>query len=101
MDRRSGRADDQRSPVSNTAAFHLTALDLWIKTNTHPTVEHDCLFDSTFSPYSFDVMEDDFNFPRLRLDSQQIRLIKLQYEPRLASSICCNMIVHDLKPDLE
>jgi len=46
-------------------------------------------------------MNDGFDFPRLRLSRQQIRLIKLQYEPRLASCICCNMTVHDLKPDLK
>lgn len=46
-------------------------------------------------------MKNGFNYSRLRLASQQIRLIKLQYEPRLASHISYNTTVHDLKPDLK
>jgi hypothetical protein len=45
-------------------------------------------------------MNEGFNYPRLNTDSQQIRLMKLHYEPRLASLLSCTITVHDLKSDL-
>jgi hypothetical protein len=46
-------------------------------------------------------MNTGFDYPRLDTDSQQIRLMKLHYEPKLASSISCTITVHDLKPNLK